>query len=270
MGKKDKQNTSSKEGNNFGIPTGLVAQRRAELIAAKERDRLSATSLDTTQLNATPLYIIPPDANAVSHTPPPLNTTPINALPPSKASLTHLTKSRPKIEHRNPSQRQSNSLTHDFFKNNEPKHGEAMDLGLNGDWLNVLKKTICRAWIAYKEYYELGINTRQPNGWFSWWRHRDEGQKKAEAIKNQAEASDNPEMIMQQMEGFFEDSYTRYENHSFASYLFEEFDRLLQGDKYKPLEGTIHGKEYWYIIAEQLRLLMTKEECKHSSSMPRH
>lgn len=74
---------------------------------------------------------------------------------------------------------------------------------------------------------------------------------------------------MQQMEQFFEDSYTRYENHSFASYLFEEFDRLLQGDKYKALEGTTHSKEYWHIIAEQLRLLMTKEECRHSSSTPR-
>ncbi|KTD72636.1 hypothetical protein [Legionella tucsonensis] len=267
MGKKNQQTTSIEESNNFGIPKGLVAQRREELIAAKERSRLRAASLNTISLNATPLYTIPPDTNAISHNPIPLNTTLINTAPSRKSSLTHLTKIRPKIEHRNPSKRKSNSLSHDFFKKNEP-NGEATDLDLNGDWLNTLKKTISGAWTTYKKYYEQGINTRQPNGWFSWWRHGDEGQKKAETIKNKAEASDYPEMIMLQMDNFFAAPSTRYENHSFASYLFEEFNRLLQGDKYKPQEGTTYGKEYWYVIAEQLRLLMAKEECEQSSSIP--
>ncbi|KTD42201.1 hypothetical protein [Legionella parisiensis] len=262
MGKNNKQTHSVEEDNNFGIPKGLVAQRRKELIAAKERSRLKAASLNTTHLiNLTPLYSITPDTKAVSNDPIPLNATAINALPSTKESLTHLTKSRPKIEHRNPSQRKSNSLAHDLFKNNESHLGDTTDLDLNGDWLNVLKKTIVGAWTAYKQYYELGINTRQPNGWFSWWRHGDGGQKKAETLKNKAEASVDLEMIMQQMEGFFEDSSTRYENHSFASYLFEEFNRLLQ----KPHEGTTYSKEHWFVIAEQLRL-MAKEECGHNSS----
>ncbi|MCE0722930.1 MULTISPECIES: hypothetical protein [Legionella] len=266
MGKKDKQKTSIEKGNNFGIPTGLVAQRRAELIAAKERSRLSAISLNTTYLDTIPL-----NANGIPHNPPiPLNPTSINAIPPGKASLTHVTKSRPKIEHRNPSrpQRKSNSFPQDFFKKNEPKHSESIDADLTKDWLNVLKKTIGNAQIAYKKYYELGINTRQPNGWFSWWRHGPDGQKKAELVKAEAEASPNIDAIMQQMQRFFEDPDTRCENHSFASYLFAEFNCLVQGDEYKPQEETIYDKEYWYTVAKQLRLLMDKEEYAHGPSLP--
>lgn len=269
MGKKNKQTHAIEEDDNFGIPKGLVAQRREELLAAKEQSRLRAASLNTTPLNATPLYSILPGANAVSNNPIPLNTTPINALPPSKASLTHLTKSRPRIEHRNPSQRKSNSLSHDFFKKNEQKSCESTGIGLTKDWLNVLKITIGKAQTAYKKYYELGINTRQPNGWLSWLRHGPDGQKKADSIKTKAEASQSIDIILQQLEQFFEDPDTRYENHSFASYLFVEFNRLLQGNKYKakPQEETLYDKNDWYKIVEQLRPLMTEEEYEYSSNV---
>ncbi|CAM2952883.1 Uncharacterised protein [Legionella steigerwaltii] len=232
MDKKNKQTTTTIEKkNNFGIPTGLVAQRRAELIAAK---KLS-------------------DSGAMA----PANTTP----------LTHLTKSRPKFEHRKPSlkRRKANALTHDFFKKNEQKPCESTDMNSTVDSLQVLKKSIADAWTAYNKYYEQGINTLKPNGWFSWWRHGIDGQKKAESVKDKALSSDNPDIIMQQMEQFFEDPYTRFENHSFASYLFVEFNRLLQNHEYKPQEGIIYDKKYWHTIAEQLRPLLTKEEYEHSS-----
>lgn len=231
MDKNERQTALIKKNNNFGIPTGLVAQKRAELIAAKEQSSLRAMA--------------------------PVNTTP----------LTHLTRSRPKFEHRKPSpkRRKVNQLALDFLKKNEQKPGESPDRDFTTDSLKVLKKSIEDAWTAYNQYYELGVNTGQPNGWFSWWRHGVDGQKKAQSVKNAALASDNPDVIMQQMELFFEDPNTRFENHSFASYLYAEFNRLLQGQEYKLQAEKIYDKKYWYTIAEQLRPLLTKEEYEHSS-----
>ncbi|WP_392537290.1 hypothetical protein [Legionella sp. 227] len=231
MDKNKKQITLIEKNNNFDIPTGLVAQKRAELIAAKERSSLKALA--------------------------PMNTNP----------LTHLTKSRPKFEHRKPSpkRRKANGLALDFFKKNEQKAGESADMDLTTDSLKVLKKSIEDAWTAYNKYYELGVNTGQPNGWFSWWRHGVDGQKKAKSVKNAALASDNPDVVMKQMELFFEDPNTRFENHSFASYLFAEFNRLLHGQEYKLQAGIIYDKKYWYTIAEQLRPLLTKKEFEHRS-----
>ncbi|MCW8410486.1 hypothetical protein OQJ13_16015 [Legionella sp. PATHC035] len=231
MDKNEKQTTLIKKNNNFAIPTGLVAQKRAELIAAKEQSSLRALA-------------------------------PVDATP-----LTHLTKSRPKFEHRKPSpkRRKANQLALDFLKKNEQIPSESPDRDSTTDSLKVLKKSIEDAWIAYNKYYELGVNTGQPNGWFSWWRHGVHGQKKAQSVKSAALASDNPDVIMQLMERFFEDPNTRFENHSFASYLFNEFNRLLQGDEYKLQAGKTYDSNYWYTIAEQLRSLLTQGEYEHSS-----
>ncbi|PWY55000.1 hypothetical protein DGG96_13885 [Legionella qingyii] len=241
MGKKNKQSTSFAGKNNFDIPPGLVAQRRAQLIAAREQSRLTSVTF------------IDPDTNN-THTKP----------------LSHLTKSRPQIKHKNPSRtrRKLNASSHDFLKKNEQITGCATDINLTVDWLKELKNTISGAWIAYSNYYKLGINTRQPNGWFSWWRHTEDGQIRAEKINNEAEASDNTDIIMKQMEQFFEDPSTRYENHSFATYLFEQFNRLLERHEYKPRQGIIYDKNYWHTIAEQLHRLMAKEAYNHSSETP--
>ncbi|MCW8444460.1 hypothetical protein OQJ05_10395 [Fluoribacter gormanii] len=241
MGKKNKQAILFAGKNNFDIPTGLVAQRRAELIAAREQSRLRSMIFVDTNTNNT-------------HTKP----------------LTHLTKSRPQIEHKKPSRtrRKPNASSHDFLKKNEQLTAGTTDINLAVDWLKELKNTISDAWIAYNNYYKLGINTRQPNGWFSWWRHTDDGQKRAEKINDEAKASDNADKIMQQMERFFEDPSTRYENHSFASYLLEQFNRLLERYEGKPRPGIIYNKNYWQTIAEQLHLLMANEEYNHSSEAP--
>ncbi|WP_454780460.1 hypothetical protein [Legionella sp. WA2022007384] len=240
MGKNNKQTTSFIRKKNFDIPTGLVAQRRAELIAAKEQLRLKEmASINTDENNTNPRM------------------------------LTHLTKFRPQIKHKKPSRSQRNSTSmHDFFKTNEQIADEATDMDVTVDWLKELKNTISDAWVAYSNYYKLGINNRQPNGWFSWWRHSDDGQKRAERINDEALASEDTNKIMIQMERFFEEPSTRYENHSFASYLFEKFDRLLERHEYKPQPEIIYDKNYWHTIAAQLHLLMTKEEFNHNSGTP--
>lgn len=86
-GQKNKQAILFAGKNNFDIPTGLVAQRRAELIAAREQSRLRSMIFVDTNTNNT-------------HTKP----------------LTHLTKSRPQIEHKKPSRtrRKPNASSHDF------------------------------------------------------------------------------------------------------------------------------------------------------------
>ncbi|QMT59478.1 hypothetical protein [Legionella sp. PC997] len=238
MGKNNKQTTSFIRKKNFDIPTGLVAQRRAELIAAREQSRLKEmASIDTDNLNPKP--------------------------------LSHLTKSRPQIGHKKPSRRRKTSeSTSDFFKQNEQISSKVREIKVPVDWLNALKTTISDAWVAYNNYYKLGINTRQANGWFSWWRHTEDGQKRAERINKEAQASDDPHKIMEQLGLFFEAPFTRYENHSFATYLFEEFNKLLERHEQKPRESVVFDNNYWHKISEQLHLLMAKEDYHHNSETP--
>lgn len=88
MGKNNKQIASNKV-DHFGIPEGLVSRRRDEIIAAKILANLKATNASNTPL-----------------------LTPNQAKP-----LTHLTKSRPKIAHREPSRARHHISTSDsgFF-----------------------------------------------------------------------------------------------------------------------------------------------------------
>ncbi|STY28568.1 Uncharacterised protein [Legionella wadsworthii] len=237
MGKNNKQIVSNGDNHHFGIPEGLVSRRKDEVIAQKKMANLKATNTNNT------------------HCP-----TPNQAKP-----LTHLTKSRPKIAHRKPSRALHHLSTSEagFFSKIEKMVHESS----NPEWLKVIQCCISEAWRHYKNYYVRGINTRQPNGWLSWWRHGNEGQERAEIFKKEVEAINNLDQLMKYIGLFFEDPDIRFENHSFASYLFEEFNRLLRGPEYQFKEDTIYCKNDWYQISEQLKMMAEKECLKHSSDL---
>lgn len=238
MGHHDKEkSTEGTEHHQSGSSSGLVAQRRKELIAAK------------------PLGlggIAPKPTPAIKHND--------VAQKRPEGELTHLTKSRPLFKQHRPPTRIPLKARREL-----------------GDFTSLLNKTILDATTKYKEYYLYGINTLEPNGWFSWWRHGRYGQNKAEEVCGQVQKYDTTEAIMASMELLFSDPYTQYDHHSYATHLLREFDKLLERHSLpgcKPPEGGNYTKESWFVVATQLQKLIpplnTSEDSHDEGQNHRH
>ncbi len=238
MGHHNKTTTSKNDTHKLGIPEGVVAQRRAELIAAKFSGYAA----------------MPKEAPAVKHS----KDTQIES-----GKLSHLTKSRPAISHRPPSRqpRKLNNAKDYFFTEKTEDKSESIHL-LPTNLTSLIKKAISAAESCYREHYQKGTHPRQPNGWFSWWRHGAAGQEKAEEICVTAQDEDTCGSLLDKMHLFFNSPETRFNNHSFASYLLDELDKLLHqlslsGCK---IEGASYDKDTWLAVAVQLEKVVPVEE----------
>ncbi|CEG57747.1 hypothetical protein [Legionella fallonii] len=221
MGHNDKAKANiANEHNKLGISSGLVSQRRNELSVAKILVGLGARTP-----NVSPV---------VHHTD--------EGQKKSATELTHLTKSRPMFtQHRPPSR--------------QPRHGRHYQT----DLIILLNRAISDATANYRDYYLNGVNTLQPNGWFSWWRHGVYGQNKAAEVNEHIQKYDSISSIMTHMNLFFQDPYTQYDNHSYATYLLHEFNKLLEHFSLpgcKPPAGEYYDKSSWPFVAKQLQQLM--------------
>ncbi len=199
----------------MGISSGLVAQRRKALSAAK----LSGLG-----------GIAPKPTPVVTHTD--------VVQRKSEEGMTHPTKSRP------------------LFKQHRPPTRLPLKMRRKqADLTTLLNKTISDATTKYQEYYLYGINTLEPNGWFSWWRHGRYGQNKAEEVNEQVQNYDTIGSIMASMDELFANPYTQYDHHSYATYILREFDELLERHSLPGCKPP-YTKESWPIIAAQLQKLM--------------
>ncbi|MCL9684931.1 hypothetical protein [Legionella maioricensis] len=215
--------------NELGISKGAVAQRRAELIAAKFSGYAG---------------IMPNKVPVVK----PLAGTPIE----SGKALSHPTRSRPVFSHRPPSRRKDTRVH--FFAEKVENSNELTSPPLAANLAGLLKKAISDAERCYREHYQNGSCSRQPNGWFSWWRHGAAGQEKAGEVCVTAQEEDTCDSLLDKMRLFFDSPETRYNNHSFASYLLDELDKLLHhfslpGCK---VEEGAYDKDSWFAVAVQL------------------
>ncbi|KTD18806.1 Uncharacterised protein [Legionella lansingensis] len=136
--------------------------------------------------------------------------------------LIHLTKSRPKI----PARRKPTRRGTTFFDSATEK---SLELSESTIHLDDLKQAILAAEKKYHEYYQLGTESRQPNGWFSrfWFRHGSVGQEKAGAFLDNITLKSSSALLTK-LGAFLNHSETRYNNHSFASYTLDELCTLLQ------------------------------------------
>ncbi len=223
MGQNDKGKTSvDNKHNKLGISAGLVAQRRKELIAAK--------LLGLGGIGSNPI----PEVNY-----------PSVVENQSEEKMRHLTKSRPMFKQHRPPSRLPRQVRHEL-----------------ADLTTLLNKTIADATAKYRDYYLNGVNTLEPNGWFSWWRHRMYGQNKAKEVNEQVQKYDTINCIMTRMDLLFTDPFTQYDHHSYATYLLREFDKLLKHLSLpgcKPSEGGHYDKNSWFFVAAQLQKLIPPE-----------
>ncbi|BCA96584.1 hypothetical protein TUM19329_29450 [Legionella antarctica] len=237
----DKKRATLNNTIQLGIPKGLVAQRRADLIAAKfsgyaavKSDEMSVvTRSESTQSD-------------------------------SRRTLNHLTKERPAVPHKPPSRRprKLNETREFFFTEKLENRNEVNDSPLTTSLATLLKNAISVALSCYREHYQNGTHPRQPNGWFSLWRHGAVGQEKAKEVCVTIQEQETCNTLLDKLHFFFNSPGTRYENHSFASYLLDELDKLLHhislpGCK---VEGTSYDKNSWLVVAAQLEKVVPVEE----------
>lgn len=229
----------------LGIPEGIVEQRRAELIAAR---LVLNTALPPV-----------PDSNEISVNPPGTS----EEIIPGKA-LNHMTRSRPVFNHRPPSRRSPKLFdTENAGEDISEKKNESVHPIPEIDLVALIKKTILDAQTLYRNYYFLGTDSRQTPGFFTWWRHGKGGQLKADEFYLQIQNIDTIEMLLVEITAFFFDPLTHYNNHSFAPYLLDEFNKLaaqflLPG--YTLALGEAYDHNSWTVIAAQLKQLIAEDE----------
>ncbi|KTD54730.1 hypothetical protein [Legionella quateirensis] len=236
MGHDGKKPTSDSVDNNFNIEKGLVAKRRDELLLAKISALVEADKKDTEVINQR------------EYTP-----------TESATRLTHPTQSRPIPHHKPPTRFQRQ-----FFSENQENQGEESHSDSNLNVIDQIKKAIDRAKDRYESHIKTGKNPRHESGWLTGWRHGSEGIDKAAELSEQIKGLDAIDSMILNLSHFFMDDKTRYNNHSFASYLLDELNSVIENgslSSYRPAGDASYDKFSWVKIAGQLRILsMDKEE----------
>ena len=242
MGHDGKKPTSDSVDNNFNIQKGLVAKRRDELLLAKISALVAADKKDT----------------EVIHQP---ESTPTEAA----TRLTHPTQSRPSPHHRPPTRFQRH-----FFAENQENNGKESQSDSNLSVIEQIKKAVDRAKDRYESHIKTGENPRHESGWLTGWRHGSDGIDKAAELSDQIKGLDGIDSMILNLSHFFMDDKTRYNNHSFASYLLDELNSVIESgslSSYRPAGAASYDKFSWVNIAGQLRILsMDNEEIGSSFS----
>lgn len=206
------------------IPTGLMQERKALLLKAGFQPMAQGI------VSNLPLIASPKEETISEEKP----------LSQHISKLTHLTKSRPVITGRQLPSKHS----HRFFANNiqNQPNSEAENLIIE------LKEAIKTARQKYKNAYEQGGDSRFPNGWFTKLRHNDEGQDRAQKFCNSAAATNQLDQLLDALQDLFNNPITAFNNHSFATLVFEELYRVLIKHALtavKPNANELYTKEHW-------------------------
>ncbi|MBL7527355.1 hypothetical protein [Legionella bononiensis] len=235
MGHDGKKPTSDSVDNNFNIQKGLVAKRRDELLLAKISALVAADKKDTEVINQR-------------------EDTPTE----SATRLTHPTQSRPIPHHRPPTRFQRQ-----FFAENQENKSEESNSDFNLSVIDQIKKAVDRAKVLYESHINTGENPRHEPGWLTTWRHGPEGMDKAEGLSKQIEDFEIIDPIILNLSHFFMDAKTRYNNHSFASYLLDELNKVLENCSVaacRPAGDGAYDKFSWIRVSGYLKKLASDQE----------
>lgn len=82
-------------------------------------------------------------------------------------------------------------------------------------------------WYKAGTWYKDGNNLRGANGFFSWLRHGDDGQKRAsELVDGILESRDDSNVASSLINDFLKSDSTKYHRHSFASFLLDNLKNI--------------------------------------------
>lgn len=244
------------------IPKGLVAKRKAELLLAKLEESLKLEeSINRESESHTK------EENSES----------------LKPRLTHLTNDRPKIKHRPPSSfSYTNSASTLFSSSEDEKKEEELPISIadhekktedkpyTSIWTDLIT-ALSRAVNNYTKKRMEGTTPSEAYGWFSWLRHGKAGEDKANDLNSEVQDTITVESLLNVLHLFFADSDTRYKNHSLASYVVDELNKLLIQYALKPFVlklGAQYDINSWFHIKNQLSQLIWNEEPQEKQSLP--
>ncbi|ASQ47480.1 hypothetical protein [Legionella clemsonensis] len=148
----------------------------------------------------------------------------------------------------------------------------AQESGVSGseeNLINKLTQAIKSAQVKYREHYLKGAFSRQESGWLSGLRHRMLGQSRAQSV---SEIQANTfEAVLKKLDDFFYAPETRYNFHSFTSYLLDEFILLLEQANssvtvIRPKSGEHYNPTVWSEIRESLAALLKESSLNYNHS----
>ncbi len=135
-------------------------------------------------------------------------------------------------------------------KGNNSSIVEVKSLSLNKDLSDDIQKNkildaALKAVNSYLEWSEKGIQHRGVNGWFTWLRHGQYGRDRANALKDSLQHNSSLQQIQTAIDDFLNKPYTRFNNHSLASFLLDELSVIENSPwsdtnrypEYKPLDA---------------------------------
>ncbi|KTD31020.1 hypothetical protein Lmor_3127 [Legionella moravica] len=230
MGHEGKNTASDCVDNNFNIPQGLVAKKRDELLLAKISALVAAEQKETD----------------VTHQPE-------HTTIQTATRLSHPTQSRPILHHRRPSR-----FNHQFFMEHQENMSEESSSDSNLSVIDHIKNAVVLAKECYASHTRSGEHPRHQSGWLTGWRHGGDGLEKAEELSRQIKILDSIDLILLNLSHFFMDVNTRYNNHSFASYLLDELNSVLERggmSSYRSTADAPYDKFSWVNVSGQLKIL---------------
>jgi hypothetical protein len=122
-----------------------------------------------------------------------------------------------------------------------------------------LLEAVNKAQRNYAQHYQDNSkNARGPNGWFSWFRHGERGQSNARLFKERFKtlcAAHEHETIYSTLEHLFSADDTRYNRHSFASYLLDELSLVFKNNNKKEfiaVNGIYNSIDVLHILQNNL------------------
>lgn len=211
------------------IPEGIVAKRRGELILLN----LMGTGIARTECPNM-------EKDALTEEAPP--------------KLNHPTKDRPQPPHRRlPSKAIFRANTSRTFYSS--KSGVPDPTGLSFIHKEDLLKVLLHGIQSYLEQSKKGTTTSEEDGWFSMFRHGSHGKGMALTLKGKFEDAESLRALVNDLDEFFLDPDTRFNNHSLASYLLDAINAELINKSqlnFRLASGEHYTKCYWGVMEKQL------------------
>lgn len=179
------------------------------------------------------------------------------------SSLTHLTLSRATL----PSRRLP-SKKHVHLGGSAVLQNELKNENISQDFKHLLKSAITTARKKYKNHYNFGKDARYASGWFSNIRHKADGQERATYFCTNITENTSATLIIE-LHLFFNDPKTKFNHHSFASYLLDELNALLKEYKtpeIKPTSGEYYDINTWLKMKTVFENLVCEEDLSETKT----
>lgn len=209
----------------LGIPVGIVAERRAQLIEAN----FLGTGKNHAKSNETST--------------------------PTTVKLDHPNRSRSRgaPNRRLPSKHFSTSrVGSTLFSPNKLEEKSEPSSGIS---VKTITETLLKGIKGYLNQDKQGSTTSEEKGWWTELRHGAYGKEKATAMETLFNQVESLPSLCHGLDQFFSDSYTRFHNHSLASYLLDALNTVLNDHALptqQPKSGEHYSFEYWNTIKAQL------------------